>query len=39
LGEELQVPVYKFLKQALVRKFGEDWYVELEKIGETYQKQ
>ena len=39
LGEELQVPVYKFLKQALVRKFGEDWYAELEKIGETYQKQ
>ncbi len=31
LGKELQVPVYKFVKQALVRKFGEDWYEELEK--------
>ncbi len=32
LGKELQVPVYKFVKQALIRKFGEDWYMELEKI-------
>lgn len=32
LGKELQVPVYKFVKQALIRKFGEDWYVELEKV-------
>ena len=31
LGAELQVPVYKFVKDALVRKFGEDWYEELEK--------
>lgn len=34
LGKELQVPVYKFLKEALIRKFGEDWYLELEKIAE-----
>jgi len=34
LGKELQVPVYKFVKQALIRKFGEDWYMELEKIAE-----
>lgn len=32
LGKELQVPVYKFVKQALIRKFGEDWYMELEKV-------
>ncbi len=32
LGQELQVPVYKFVKEALIRKFGEDWYLELEKI-------
>ncbi len=32
LGKELQVPVYKFVKEALVRKFGEDWYIELEKV-------
>lgn len=32
LGKELQVPVYKFTKAALIRKFGENWYTELEKI-------
>jgi len=31
LGQELKVPVYKFTKNALVRKFGEEWYAELEK--------
>ena len=31
LGKELQIPVYKFVKEALIRKFGEDWYMELEK--------
>ena len=35
LGKELQVPVYKFVKEALIRKFGEDWYTELEKIAQT----
>lgn len=34
LGSELKVPVYKFLKEPLVRKFGEDWYAELEKAAE-----
>ncbi len=32
LGAALQVPIYKFVKEALVRKFGEDWYMELEKV-------
>ncbi|MBU3820431.1 DUF3109 family protein [Flavobacteriaceae bacterium XHP0103] len=36
LGKELQVPVYKFVKEALIRKFGEDWFAELEKIAKTY---
>lgn len=36
LGKELQVPVYKFVKQALVRKFGQNWYDELEKVAEKY---
>lgn len=31
LGEELKVPLYKFLKEPLIRKFGEDWYKELVK--------
>ena len=35
LGEELGVPVYKFVKVALIRKFGEDWYDELEKAAKT----
>ncbi|CAM1344032.1 DUF3109 family protein [Tenacibaculum amylolyticum] len=34
LGKELQVPVYKFVKEALVRKFGQNWYDELEKVAQ-----
>ena len=34
LGKELQIPVYKFVKEALIRKFGEDWYLELEKFAD-----
>ncbi|MFK7952803.1 MAG: DUF3109 family protein [Ekhidna sp.] len=30
LGKELKVPVYKFLKEPLIRKYGEGWYEELE---------
>ncbi|MGV6845286.1 MAG: DUF3109 family protein [Lutibacter sp.] len=36
LGKELQVPVYKFVKEALIRKYGEDWYAELEKVADNY---
>ncbi|KAA6337819.1 hypothetical protein EZS27_014123 [termite gut metagenome] len=32
LGEKENIPVYKFLKEALIRKFGEDWYAELELV-------
>jgi len=28
-GKSLRVPLYKFLKDPLVRKYGEDWYEEL----------
>ena len=35
LGKELQVPVYKFIKEALIRKFGQDWYDELENIASS----
>ncbi len=38
LGKELQVPVYKFVKEALIRKFGEDWFMELEKAAATLNK-
>ncbi len=39
LGKELQVPVYKFVKEALIRKYGEDWYAELEKVAAQMQNQ
>lgn len=38
LGKSLQVPIYKFVKEALVRKFGEEWYTELEKVAESLTK-
>ncbi|MBE7670122.1 DUF3109 family protein [Tenacibaculum piscium] len=38
LGKELQVPVYKFVKQALIRKFGQNWYDELEEVAQNRQK-
>jgi len=34
LGTSLKIPVYKFVKEALVRKFGGHWYAELEKVAE-----
>ena len=36
LGKEMQIPVYKFVKQALIRKFGEEWYLELEEFAEEH---
>lgn len=38
LGKELQVPVYKFVKEALIRKFGTDWYAELEQVAAKHPK-
>jgi hypothetical protein len=32
LGKELNIPVFRFLKEALIRKFGESWYNELENL-------
>lgn len=37
LGAELKVPVYKFVKEALIRKFGDAWYTQLEKVAQDYQ--
>lgn len=39
LGKELEVPVYKFLIDPLIRKFGGEWYQELELVAEEWQKQ
>ena len=30
LGDSLKVPVYKFLKDSLTRKYGKEWYKQLE---------
>lgn len=38
LGASLEVPVYKFVKEALIRKFGKDWYSELELVATEFKK-
>ena len=38
LGESLKVPIYKFVKEALIAKFGESWYQELEKTAQQHLK-
>jgi hypothetical protein len=38
-GSELQVPIYKFVKPALVRKYGKDWYEKLEIAAEFLEKE
>lgn len=32
LGKELQVPMYKFVKDALIRRFGNEWYEKLDAV-------
>lgn len=34
LGKKLKVPVYKFLKEALIRKYGEQFYEDLDATAE-----
>lgn len=34
LGRELHMPVYKFLRGPLIRRFGEEWYEELCEVAE-----
>lgn len=34
LGEEQQVPVYQFLKEAIIRKYGPDFYEEMDAAAE-----
>ena len=38
-GQDLDLPVYKFLKNPLIRRFGEDWYQELCDVAEELKKQ
>lgn len=39
LGEEHQVPVYEFLKEAIIRKYGEEFYDELDAAAAYIQSQ
>lgn len=39
LGKELQVPVYKFLKTPLIRKYGEEFYTTLSEAAEEWEKE
>ena len=38
-GRKLHLPIYKFLKEPLIRRFGEDWYNELCLVAEEWKKQ
>lgn len=35
-GKELNIRAYQFLKDPLIRKFGQEWYDELEKTAEEW---
>jgi hypothetical protein len=37
-GEKLDVPVYKFLKEPLIRKYGKEWFKQLEQSAQLYLK-
>ncbi len=37
-GSKLEVPVYRFLKEPLIRKFGEEFYAELEYAASVLEK-
>ncbi|MBP7184024.1 MAG: DUF3109 family protein [Saprospiraceae bacterium] len=37
-GKSLKVPVYQFVKNALIRKYGEDFYAELETVAKEFVK-
>jgi hypothetical protein len=39
LGESLKVPVYRFLKSSLVRKYGAAWYEQLEEAAVALESQ
>jgi hypothetical protein len=38
-GKKLKVPVYVFLKEAIIRKYGEDFYTALCQVAESYFKE
>jgi hypothetical protein len=36
LGKELRVPVYKFLKEPIIRAYGPDFYEALDNIAQDF---
>lgn len=38
-GDKLDVPVYKFVKDALVVKYGKAWYAQLEEAAKVWEKE
>lgn len=38
-GKSLHLPVYQFLKEPLIRRFGEDWYKELCDVADDLHRQ
>ena len=38
-GKKLHLPLYRFLKEPLIRRFGEEWYNELELTATEWHKQ
>jgi len=36
LGKKLKVPVYQFLKEPIIRKYGEPFYEALDKVAQDY---
>ena len=38
LGKELQKPLFEFVKEALIRRFGSAWYLQLEKVAKESKK-
>ncbi|WP_459187855.1 DUF3109 family protein [Parabacteroides sp. APC149_11_2_Y6] len=39
LGKKVGMPVYKYLKEPLIRRFGADWYDSLEEVAIEWEKQ
>ncbi|MBR1929586.1 MAG: DUF3109 family protein [Paludibacteraceae bacterium] len=39
LGKKLHLPIYQFLREPLIRRFGKEWYDELELVAQEWKKQ
>ena len=39
MGEKEKFPIYKFLKEPLIRKFGQAWYDALEECADEWNRQ